>query len=58
MDWGVDHEDKIRMIDREKNKTSEMASDVITLGTGGDAVSPLASETEIVGALPAYVIMT
>lgn len=36
---------------------SEVASDVITLGACGDAVSPLASETEIVGALPAYVIM-
>ncbi len=35
-----------------------MASDVITLGAGGDAVLPLASETEVVGALPAYVIMT
>jgi hypothetical protein len=40
------------------NKTSEMASDMITLGAGGDAIFPLASETEIVGALPAYVIMT
>lgn len=43
---------------RGRNKTSEMASNVITLRTGGGAVSPLASETEIVGAFPAYVIMT
>lgn len=35
-----------------------MASDVITLCAGSDAVSPLTSETEIVGALPTYVIMT
>jgi hypothetical protein len=45
------------MIEREKNKTSEMASDVVALSAGGGAVSPLASETEIVGALPAYVLM-
>lgn len=36
---------------------SEMASDVVALSAGGGAVSPLASETEIVGALPAYVLM-
>lgn len=35
-----------------------MASDVVTLRAGSGAVSPLASETEIVSALPAYVIMT
>jgi hypothetical protein len=34
-----------------------MTSDVISLRACGGAVSPLASETEIVGALPAYVIM-
>ena len=42
---------------REKFRTSEMASNMISLRACGDAVSPLAGETEIVGALPAYVIM-
>jgi hypothetical protein len=55
VDCGVDYE--TRMIEREKNKTSEMASDVVALSAGGGAVSPLASETKIVGALPAYVLM-
>lgn len=38
--------------------TPKMASDVITLCTGGDTVFPFASETEVIGALPAYVIIT
>lgn len=38
-------------------KTSKMAGDVIALGTGRCAVSPFASEAEVISALPAYVIV-
>lgn len=42
---------------QEREKTSEMAGDMIALGTGRCAVSPFADEAEIIGALPAYVII-
>ncbi len=34
-----------------------MAGDMIALGTGRCAVSPFASEAEVISALPAYVIV-
>jgi hypothetical protein len=34
-----------------------MTGDMITLCTGSDAVFPFASETEVIGALSAYVIV-
>jgi hypothetical protein len=34
-----------------------MTGDMIALCTGSDAVFPFASETEVIGALPAYVIV-
>jgi hypothetical protein len=34
-----------------------MTGDVVPLGTGGSAVSPFAGETEVVGALPADVVV-
>ena len=37
--------------------TSKMAGNMISLGTGCCAVSPFASETEVISALPAYVII-
>jgi hypothetical protein len=39
-------------------KTSKVASDMIAFCTGGRTAFPFASETEVVGALPANVIVT
>jgi hypothetical protein len=41
-----------------ETKTSKVASDMIAFCTGGRTVLPFASETEVVGALPANVIVT
>jgi hypothetical protein len=41
----------------EKTKTSKMAGDVIAFRTCRCAVSPFASEAEVIGTLPAYVIV-
>ena len=41
----------------ERTKTSKMTGDMVALGTGRCAVSPFASEAEVVSALPAYVIV-
>lgn len=41
----------------QRGVDSEMAGDVIALGTGRAAVLPPASETEVVGALPADVLV-
>jgi len=38
-------------------RTSEVTGDMITFCTGGAAVPPLAGETEVVGALPANVVV-
>jgi hypothetical protein len=40
----------------ERRMNSEMTSDMVALRTGGCAVFPFASEAEVIGALPAYVI--
>lgn len=37
--------------------TSEVASDMIALGTGGSTILPLARKTEIVGRLSADVVV-
>jgi hypothetical protein len=44
-------------LEGENIKTSEMAGDVIALCTGRYTVFPFASEAEVIGALPAYVIV-
>jgi hypothetical protein len=42
---------------RQDGNTSEMAGDMITLGTGCAAVLPLAGEAEVVGALAANMVI-
>jgi hypothetical protein len=43
--------------DRQEGNTSEMAGDMVTLGTCCAAVLPLAGEAEVVGALAANMVI-
>ena len=45
------------MVSRENNITSEVTCDVISLGASCTAIFPLASETKIVGALSADMVV-